>query len=92
MANLEVKYLGLKLRNPIIVGSSGLTDKSESIRNLEQNGAAAVILKSLFEEEIILEKQAMLSQMKSGGLLYPETVDYYRMRRCPGKALPPISI
>ena len=83
MANLEVKYLGLKLRNPIIVGSSGLTDKSESIRNLEQNGAAAVILKSLFEEEIILEKQAMLSQMKSGGLLYPETVDYYRYEEVP---------
>ena len=60
-----------------------MTDKSESIRNLEQNGAAAVILKSLFEEEIILEKQAMLSQMKSGGLLYPETVDYYRYEEVP---------
>jgi dihydroorotate dehydrogenase (fumarate) len=83
MANLEVNYLGLALRNPIIVGSSGLTDKSESIRNLEQNGAAAVILKSLFEEEIILEKQAMLNQMKSGGLLYPETVDYYRYEEAP---------
>lgn len=67
MANLEVNYLGLTLKNPIIVGSSGLTDKSESIRNLEQNGAAAVVLKSLFEEEILLEKEAMLSQMQSGG-------------------------
>jgi dihydroorotate dehydrogenase (fumarate) len=62
MANLEVNYMGLTLKNPIIVGSSGLTDKSEAIRNLEQNGAAAVVLKSLFEEEILLEKEAMLSQ------------------------------
>jgi len=50
MANLKVNYLGFTLNNPIMVGSSGLTDKSESIRNLEQNGAAAVVLKSLFEE------------------------------------------
>jgi dihydroorotate dehydrogenase (fumarate) len=83
MANMEVQYLGLTLKNPIIVGSSGLTEKSASIRNLEQNGAGAVILKSLFEEEIILEKEAMLSQMKSGGALYPETVDFYRYEEAP---------
>jgi dihydroorotate dehydrogenase (fumarate) len=83
MANLEVTYLGLSLKNPIIVGSSGLTDKTESIRNLEQNGAAAVILKSLFEEEIVLEKEAMLHQMQSGGFLYPETVDFYQYEEAP---------
>jgi len=83
MANLEVNYLGLTLKNPIIVGSSGLTDKSEAIRNLEQNGAAAVVLKSLFEEEILLEKEAMLSQMQSGGGLYPETVDFYQYEDAP---------
>ena len=83
MAKLEVNYLGLKLKNPIIVGSSGLTDKTESIRNLEQNGAAAVVLKSLFEEEILMEKEAMLSQMQSGGFLYPETVDFYQYEEAP---------
>ncbi|KPL16373.1 MAG: diguanylate cyclase [Bacteroides sp. SM1_62] len=83
MANLTVSYLGLTLKNPIIVGSSGLTDKSASIRSLERNGAAAVVLKSLFEEEIILEKEAMLSRMQSGGFLYPETVDYYRYEDAP---------
>ncbi len=83
MTNLKVNYLGLALKNPIIVGSSGLTDKSESIRNLEQNGAAAVVLKSLFEEEILLEKQAVLSRMKSGGFLYPETIDYYQYEDAP---------
>lgn len=42
MINLSVKYLGLNLRNPIIVGSSGLTENTETIRNLEQNGAAVI--------------------------------------------------
>jgi dihydroorotate dehydrogenase (fumarate) len=83
MADLAVNYMGLKLRNPIIVGSSGLTDKIESIRNLEQNGAAAVVLKSLFEEEIVLEKQASLGRMKGGGALYPESLDYYRYEDSP---------
>lgn len=83
MANLGVSYGGLSLKNPIIVGSSGLTDKTESIRNLERNGAAAVVLKSLFEEEIILEKEARLGQMQSGGLLYPETVDFYQYEEAP---------
>ena len=78
MADLSVDYLGLKLKNPLIVGSSGLTDKIESARNLEQNGAAAIVLKSLFEEEIVLEKEATLSQMRSGYDLYPETVEFYR--------------
>lgn len=83
MADLGVKYLGMKLRNPIIVGSSGLTDKTESIRNLEQNGAAAVVLRSLFEEEIVIEKEARLSQMKMGGSLYPESVDLYQYEDAP---------
>jgi len=83
MADLSVNYLGLKLQNPIIVGSSGLTDKIESIRNLEQNGAAAIVLKSLFEEEIVLEKQARLNQMHSGGDLYPESLDFYKYEEAP---------
>ncbi len=83
MADLAVEYMGLKLRNPIIAGSSGLTDKVESIRNLEQNGAGAIVLKSLFEEEIILEKEAMMKQMQGGGFLYPETVDYYQYEDTP---------
>jgi dihydroorotate dehydrogenase (fumarate) len=83
MADLSIKYMGLDLRNPIIVGSSGLTDKIEAIRNLEQNGAGAIVLKSLFEEEIVLEKEARLTRMQSGTDLYPETVDFYRFEDAP---------
>lgn len=83
MADLSVNYMGLKLRNPIIVGSSGLTDKTESIRNLEQNGAAAIVLKSLFEEEIVLEKEARLRKMQSGSALYPESLEFYQYEDAP---------
>lgn len=52
MADLTTSYMGLGLKNPIIVGSSGLTNSVEDIIALEKNGAAAVILKSIFEEDI----------------------------------------
>ena len=50
MVNLETTYMGLELKNPLIVGSSGLTNSVENIIEIEKNGAAAVVLKSLFEE------------------------------------------
>jgi dihydroorotate dehydrogenase (fumarate) len=55
MANLNVKYLGLDLKNPIIAGSCGLTNSIENLRAIEEAGAGAVVLKSIFEEEIYLE-------------------------------------
>jgi len=77
MANTSTKYLGLELKNPIIVGSSGLTDQVSTVQDLEKAGAGAVVLKSLFEEEIIIEKESNLGQMNSSNFLYPETVDFY---------------
>lgn len=58
--DLSTTYLGLKLKSPIIVGSSGLTDKPEKIAQLEKFGAGAVVLKSIFEEEITMEYEHML--------------------------------
>jgi dihydroorotate dehydrogenase (fumarate) len=55
MSNLDVKYLGLDLKNPIIAGSSGLTNSIENLKAIEESGAGAVVLKSIFEEEIYLE-------------------------------------
>jgi dihydroorotate dehydrogenase (fumarate) len=75
--NLSTNYLGLHLKNPIIAASSGLTDSVEKIIELEKHGAAAVVLKSLFEEEIIAEMDSKMKQMASTGFIYPETLDYY---------------
>ena len=63
MADLSVKYLGLKLKNPIIVGSSNLSSDLEILKRLEKAGAAAVVYKSLFEEQIHLEKAKMMDSM-----------------------------
>lgn len=77
MANLTTSFAGLTLNNPIIVGSSGLTDSLSDIKKLEENGAAAVVLKSLFEEEIIHEMNASLSKMQGNSFIYPETLEFY---------------
>lgn len=77
MANLSTKYGGLELKNPIIAASSGLTDNIQTISELEKNGAAAIVLKSLFEEEIIVDIQAKLQGMQSNGFIYPETLEIY---------------
>jgi len=58
MANLTTNYMGLTLKNPIIVSSSGLTDSVEKIVELERHGAGAVVLKSLFEEQIMMDIDA----------------------------------
>lgn len=52
MVSLETTYMGLRLRNPLIVASSGLTALPEKLQVLEQSGAGAVVLKSIFEEQI----------------------------------------
>jgi len=79
MADLTTKYLGLTLRNPIIIASSGLTDSFEKIAELERNGAGAVVLKSLFEEQIILEAEHNLREAGKNSMIYDEyseTLDY----------------
>jgi dihydroorotate dehydrogenase (fumarate) len=76
MIDLSTTYLGLQLRNPVIIGSSGLTDSVEKIRNLEEMGAGAVVLKSLFEEEIIMEMEEAIHTMTNRHFVFPETMDY----------------
>ena len=55
MIDLSTEYMGLKLKNPIIASSSGLTDSVDKVKKLTENGAGAVVLKSLFEEQIRME-------------------------------------
>ncbi len=55
MADLRTKYMGLELRNPLIVGASDLVTHSENLKKIEEAGAAAVVYKSLFEEQAQLE-------------------------------------
>jgi dihydroorotate dehydrogenase (fumarate) len=79
MADISTKYLGLDLRSPIIVGSCGLTSNIENIKEIAEYGAGAIVLKSIFEEEILLESQENLKEANKEKLIYKElseTLDY----------------
>ncbi len=79
MAELNTKYLGLSLSNPLVIGSSGLTGSVKEIVELAENGAGAVVLKSIFEEQIMLEADYRMKKAEENGLLYTEyseTLDY----------------
>ena len=69
MADLSTKYMGLSLKSPIIVGSCGLTNTMKDIKRIEQNGAGAIVLKSIFEEQIRTEAEKIVnhgSEQNSG--------------------------
>ncbi|HNT92090.1 MAG: dihydroorotate dehydrogenase-like protein [Bacteroidales bacterium] len=71
MSTINTRYLGLELSSPIIAGSSNFTSKVESIIEAEAAGAGAVVLKSLFEEQIVSQAHSMSTRES-----YPEADDY----------------
>jgi dihydroorotate dehydrogenase (fumarate) len=73
MVQFETEYAGLTLRNPLVIGSSGLTNSVQKNRELEDAGVGAVVLKSLFEEQI--ERQGDVLMHASDA---PEVADYIR--------------
>jgi len=77
MPDISTTYLGLQLKSPIMASSSGLTSSLEDIKAIEKAGAGAIVLKSLFEEEIVTELEREMNKMHSENYLYPETMDYY---------------
>jgi len=76
MVDLSTQYLGMKLKNPVIAGSSGLTNSVKSIQDLEASGAGAVVLKSIFEEEIAFEYDDILKEASEEGVNLDQ-FDYY---------------
>ncbi len=84
MADLSCKYLGLELKNPLIAASGPLTRSIESLKKCEEAGAAAVVLKSIFEEQIdidssrlVLENEAYLSHSDYAAYFENISRDYY---------------
>jgi dihydroorotate dehydrogenase (fumarate) len=74
--DLSTTYLGLKLPTPLIVGSSGLTATAERIGAFAQHGAGAVVLKSIFEEEILFEHEGVLQEARAERVNLDQ-FDYY---------------
>ena len=77
MANFETSYLGLTLKNPLVAASSGLTSSVEKIIELEKAGIGAVVLKSVFEEQINNEITGLLAKDLQHNS-YPEAEDYIK--------------
>jgi len=76
MVDLSTTYLGLKLKCPLVVSSSPLTESLESIRRLEDAGAAAVVLPSVFEEQLALESNALDRDISRGTESFAEALSY----------------
>jgi dihydroorotate dehydrogenase (fumarate) len=75
MADLSTQYMGLKLRNPLIVASCSLSKDAAGIKRLADNGAGAVVIKSLFEEQVQKEVTDDLEQ-HIGPSWHAEAYDY----------------
>ncbi len=77
MPDLTTEYLGLRLANPIVASSSPLTEQIDDLRRLEASGAAAVVLPSLFEEQISIEGQDLDLYLAGGTQGYAEALAYF---------------
>lgn len=77
MVDISADYMGLKLRSPLVASSCGLTAHLKDLKKFEESGVGAVILKSIFEEEIIRYAQESLTRMSVSGSIYPEALDYF---------------
>ncbi len=75
--NLQTRYLGLDLANPIVPSASPLCESVDNIRRMEDMGASAVVLYSLFEEEILSESRRLDQYLSYGSESYAEALSYF---------------
>jgi dihydroorotate dehydrogenase (fumarate) len=75
--DLTTSYLGLKLKSPLMASSSPLTESLENIQRLEEAGAAAVVLPSIFEEQLTLDSNAQDRDLARGSESSPEAISYF---------------
>ena len=77
MADLSTGYLGLTLSSPLVVSASPLSEDLGNLRRMEDAGAAAVVLHSLFEEQIELDSRALDRSLSAGTETYAESLSYF---------------
>jgi dihydroorotate dehydrogenase (fumarate) len=75
--DLSTHYLGLKLKNPLVASSSPMCGDIANVRRMEDAGAAAVVLQSLFEEEIEIESNELDRFITQGSELSPEALTHF---------------
>src|SRR5690348_11421669 len=75
--DLSTTYLGLKLKNPVVASASPLCESVHNVRRLEDAGAAAVVLHSLFEEQVELESDELDTFLRQGEGISPEAASHF---------------
>lgn len=75
--NLTTRYMGLTLKNPMIASASPLSGQADNIRWLEDAGASAVVMFSLFEEQLRHEQEARDHLLNAGTYSFAESLDYF---------------
>ncbi|MBP7679027.1 MAG: dihydroorotate dehydrogenase-like protein [Bacteroidales bacterium] len=73
--DLSTSYMGLKLRNPLIVSSSRITSTVDDVKKCADNGAGAIVLKSLFEEQFLADSNRLMDQDQKY-FWFPEAIDF----------------
>jgi dihydroorotate dehydrogenase (fumarate) len=76
MIDIGTTYLGLKLNGPIVVSSTPLSESLDNVRRMEDAGASAIVLTSLFEEQLVLESQALDEDLSRGTDSFAESLHY----------------
>ena len=76
MIDFSTQYLGLKLNGPIVVSSTPLSESVDNVCRMEESGASAIVLTSLFEEQLALESRALDEDLSRGTDSFAESLDY----------------
>lgn len=77
MADLRTRYMGIELKNPVVVGACSLSKQIDTIRQIEAAGAGALVIKSLFEEQIQIERKEFEDSLTQYDELYAEAINLF---------------
>ena len=77
MTNLKTTYLGMELKNPLVASASTLSKRTSRVRQMEDSGVSAVVMYSLFEEQIVHDSLAFNYFMERGTDTFAEALDYF---------------
>jgi len=77
VVDLSTKYLGIRLKNPLVASASPLCEDIENIKQMEKSGISAVVLHSLFEEQVILQEKELNYALTQQTESYAESLSYF---------------
>ena len=75
--DLTTNYLGLKLRTPLVPSASPLSEEIDNIKKMEDAGASAVVLYSLFEEQLLRDRAELAHNLEQGTESFAEALSYF---------------